>query len=85
MTPDQCQTIDEIVEEDIASVVGLRRLRLAESTCEGSYLSVARYWKVILSPQRLGSRGKLICTDRSVIVLQKERMPGGGSILASIS
>jgi hypothetical protein len=37
MTPDQSQTIDEIVEEDIASIVGLRRLRLAESACEGSY------------------------------------------------
>lgn len=37
MTPDRSQTIDEIVEEDIASIVGLRRLRLAESACEGSY------------------------------------------------
>jgi len=37
MTPDQSQTIDEIVEEDIASNVGLRRLWLAESACEGNY------------------------------------------------
>jgi hypothetical protein len=37
MTPAESQTIDEIVEEDIASIVGLRRLRLAESACEGSY------------------------------------------------
>ncbi len=37
MTPDKSQIIDEIVEEDIASIVGLRRLRLAESACEGSY------------------------------------------------
>jgi hypothetical protein len=37
ITPDQSQTVDEIVEEDIASIVGLRGLRLAESACEGSY------------------------------------------------
>ena len=37
MTPDQSQTIYEIAEEDIASIVGLGRLRLVESACEGSY------------------------------------------------
>jgi len=37
ITLEQSQTIDAIVEDDIASIIGLRRLRLAESACEGNY------------------------------------------------
>ena len=56
--PDQSQIIDEIVEEDIASIVGLRRLRLAESACEDSYPRWSAKASDIIRESEIGSAGR---------------------------
>lgn len=58
ITPDQSQIIDEIVEDDIASIVGIKRLRLAESACEGSYPRWSAKASDIIRESEIGNTGR---------------------------